>query len=275
VLALVLLLLPLRVAFVSVGQGDATLITSPAGKTVLVDGGPPEGARHLASFVRARTHAPLDLVLLTHRHLDHLGGLSRVIGAVGARLYLDSAFPHPSPAFDALMRLLAARHVPVRNATAGRRIDLGGGAEMTLLGPPAPPLLHTRSDVNANSVVSRLDYRRASFLFAGDAEKPTEKWLLDSGGRLRARVLKVAHHGSRYSSSMRFLRAVAPETAVICVGAHNDYHHPSPATIARLRTVGATVYRTDLDGDVELETDGDRIEVHTSAAAGSALEGRR
>jgi competence protein ComEC len=74
---------------------------------------------------------------------------------------------------------------------------------------------------------------------------------------------------------MRFLRAVAPETAVICVGAHNDYHHPSPATIARLRAVGATVYRTDLDGDVELETDGDRIEVHTSAAAGSALEGRR
>lgn len=265
-LALVLLLLPLRVAFVSVGQGDATLITSPAGKTVLLDGGPPEGARHLEAFVRTRVHAPLDLVLLTHRHLDHLGGIERVVGALGARLYLDSAFPHPSPAFDSLMRLFAARHVPVKNAIFGRHINLGGGAVMTLLGPPSPPLTHTRSDVNANSVVSRLDYQDASFLFAGDAEAPTERWLLSSGARLRARVLKVAHHGSRYSSTMRFLRAVKPETAVICVGAHNDYHHPSPATIERLRAVGATVYRTDLDGDVQVESDGQRIEVHPSRA---------
>src|SRR4051794_3570240 len=103
---------PLVVDFVSVGQGDAALITSPTGKTVLIDGGPPESAGALTAFVRARVHSPLDLVILTHRHVDHLGGLERVLGAVGARLYLDSAFPHQSPAYDALVRLLAERHVP-------------------------------------------------------------------------------------------------------------------------------------------------------------------
>jgi beta-lactamase superfamily II metal-dependent hydrolase len=119
-------------------------------------------------------------------------------------------------------------------------------------------------------VVARLDYRRASVLLAGDAEAPTERWLLDGGARLRARVLKVAHHGSRYSSTARFLRAVAPEVAVVSVGAVNDYHHPAPSTLARLRSMGAAIYRTDQDGDVMLESDGERLSI--KAARRSSAE---
>jgi beta-lactamase superfamily II metal-dependent hydrolase len=256
---LIALALPLRVAFVAVGQGDAALITSPAGKTVLVDGGPHAAGATLEAYLRAHASAPLDLVLLSHRHADHLGGLERVIRALGTRLYLDAPSPHASPAYDRLLRLLEARHVPVREARAGRNIDLGGEARLELLGPPEPPITGTRSDVNANSVVARLDFRNASVLFAGDAEAQTEAWLLASGRRLRARVLKVAHHGSGFSSGARFLRAVAPETAVICVGAGNDYRHPSGKTLGRLRAIGARVFRTDEDGDVTLESDGDRI----------------
>ncbi len=256
---------PLEITFLSVGEGDATLIVSPTGKTVLVDAGPPEAGRMLAH--RLERYAPLDLVVLTHRHLDHLGGLAQVIEHVGVRLLLDSDVDHPSPAYDQLVRVLTERHVAMRAAEVDRRIDLGGGAVLRILGPPRPRLAGTRSDVNANSIVARLDYRDFSLLIMGDAEAPTERDLLARGVPLAARVLKVAHHGSRYSSTMPFLRAVHPELAVISAGAHNRYGEPHPQTVARLLRAGAHVYRTDVDGDVHLSTNGHKVEVTTMTAS--------
>jgi competence protein ComEC len=257
----------LRVDFVAVGQGDAVLITSPAGKTVLIDGGPSEAGERLAAFVAARTRAPLDLVLLTHRHADHLGGLGAVIRRQGARLFMDAPRAHPSPAYAALLRTLEERRIPVRDAVAGRTIDLGGGARLVLLGPPAPPLTGTRSDVNANSVVARLEHGQVRMLLTGDAEAPTERWLLHTGVDLRASVLKVAHHGSRYASSAAFLAAVAPAIAVVSCGIGNEYHHPHQATIARLQRQGARVLRTDQDGTVTVSSDGRAVSVESSAGA--------
>ncbi len=267
----------LRIDFLDVGQGDASLITSPSGKTVLIDGGPPESAERLGARL-ARLRAPIDLVVLTHRHLDHLGGLEKVVATVGARSYLDAPFPHPSREYARLMRLLAERGTKVRDAAPGRRIDLGGGATLTLLGPPEPPLHGTRSDVNANSVVLRVDYGAFSALFAGDAEAPTERWLLDraaaGSGALRARVVKVAHHGSRYASTPRFVAAVSPEVAVVSAGAGNSYHHPAPSTVARWKAAGARVFRTDLDGEVTVLSDGHTLRVETERAAAQATGAR-
>jgi len=254
----------LRVDFIDVGQGDAALITSPAGKTVLVDGGPHESVAALVAFLRGRGVGPIDLILLTHRHADHLGGLASVVRTFGARFYLDAPFPHPSPAYDALLDTLEGAKVPVRTATRGRVIDLGGGASITLLGPPEPVITGSRSDVNANSVVLRLDYRTVSMLFAADAEAKTERWLLESGVPLKAAVLKVAHHGSRYSSTRAFLRAVQPKIAVISAGAVNDYGHPAAQTLNALARQPTLVYRTDIDGTVTVTTDGTRVAVATA-----------
>jgi competence protein ComEC len=281
VLAFLALLAPLRaserglrVDFIDVGQGDAALVTSPTGKTVLIDGGPRKSSGALLAFLAAHTPGPIDLILLSHRHEDHLGGLTAVVRELGARQFLDAPVPHAGGAYAALMRALAARGVPAKQAIRGRVIDLGGGATLTLLGPPEPPIVGSRSDVNANSVVARLAYRDFSVLFAGDAEAPTEAWLLSSGADLHAAVLKVPHHGSRYASGVRFLAAVAPRIAVISVGATNDYGHPAPQTLERLARRGAAIYRTDMDGDVTIETDGRSVTVRAARGRQQALVAR-
>jgi competence protein ComEC len=255
-----------RVDFIDVGQGDAALITSPTGKTVLIDGGPHEASDALVAFLYARHVGPLDLIVLTHRHADHLGGLPAVVERIGTRLFLDAPTPHPGKEREHLMRALDRARVPVRDATPGRTIDLGAGATLTLLSPPEPPIVGSRSDVNANSVVARLDFGATRFLFMGDAETPTERWLMSAHADVRAQVLKVAHHGSRFSSTARFLAAVRPEIAVVSVGAINDYHHPAPGTLRRLESAGARVLRTDLDGTVTIESDGRKLAVRASHA---------
>ena len=254
----------LRVDFIDVGQGDAALVTSPAGKTVLIDGGPHRSAPALTRFLRARIHGPLDLILLSHRHEDHLGGLPAVVEQIGTRLFLDAPVSHAGPAYTALMRALEERQVPVRQATRGRKIDLGGGAVLTLIGPPDPPITGSRSDVNANSVVARLTFGTFAVLFAGDAEAVTEDWLQTCGATISAPVLKVAHHGSRYASRVGFLRAVGAQVAIVSVGAGNGYHHPAAQTLEHLARGGARIYRTDVDGDVTLRTDGTTMHVSTS-----------
>ncbi len=247
--------------FLDVGQGDSALVTSPAGKTVLIDGGLAEAGNTVVAHLNARGIAMLDMVFLTHRHADHLGGLREVVDRHGTRMFLDAPYPHEIQEYDRLLALLAKQHVAVRQAERGRTIDLGQGARLTLLGPPEPPITNTRSDVNANSVVSRIDFGKVGILFAADAEAQTERWLLDSQANLRAAVLKVAHHGGRYSSTPRFLQAVQPVVAVVSVGAGNEYHHPDPQTLGRFARMGTRVFRTDLDGSIVIESDGDKIEV--------------
>jgi len=254
----------LHVDFLDVGHGDATLITSPTGKTVLIDGGLEEAGPGIVAFLRSKNACPLDLILLTHRHADHLGGLVHVIESCGVRLYLDAPYPHESKIYAKLLRVLESQHVPVRQAERGRTIDLGDGARLLLLGPPSPMLQGADSDVNANSVVSRLDYGKGSVLFAADAEELAESWLLGSGADLRATVLKVGHHGARHSSTLRFLKAVMPLAAVISTEA-GDANHPHPETMARLAQVGAQVFRTDLGGTIALEMDGKSLTLRSGA----------
>jgi beta-lactamase superfamily II metal-dependent hydrolase len=264
----------LRVDFVSVGQGDAALVTGPTGKIVLIDGGPTEAGPTLTALLRARQTKGIDLVLLTHRHEDHLGGIAAVVRAFPVRLFMDAPFPHKSLVYERLLETLQDHHVMVLNAQRGRTIDVGAGAMLTLLSPPDPPITRSRSDVNANSVVVRLDYGTTGILFAADAEPQTERWLLASDARLSAQVLKVAHHGGRYSSTPRFLSAVAPTAAVISVGAVNEYGHPTPETLTRLGQQRAHVYRTDRDGTVTVESDGTRIEVTTAGGKREILVAR-
>lgn len=255
---------PLRVEFLAVGQGDATLIVSPTGKTVLVDGGPPERAESLLSALRARKRQSIDLVVLTHRHADHLGGLTAVVRGFEVRMFMDAPFPHPTPLYAMLVRALEEKKVPVRQAQVGRIVDLGGETRLMVLAPIEPLITGSRSDVNANSVVLRLDHGRVRVLLAGDAESTTERRLLAEGVDVRATVLKLAHHGSRFSSTFSFLQAVQPEVAIVSAGLGNRYGHPHPQTLDRLAKAGMRIYRTDVDGSITLTSDGRGYQIRTA-----------
>lgn len=260
---------PLSVYFLDVGQGDSALIVAPSGKTVLIDGGPPEASDRLVARVRQLVQGPLDLVILTHPHLDHLGGLAKVIQAVGARRYMDSGFDHPSEAYRKLLEVVGHDvgqvMTPQPNPSAPGTlltIGLGEGATLTILSPRVPQesfLKDTRSDPNANSIVSKLTYGQTAFLFVGDAEPETEAALLRKPIDFTSTVLKVAHHGGRYSSTTAFLAAVQPQAAVISCGVHNDYGHPTAEALQRLGAVGAHIFRTDQQGEVHAVSDGNRV----------------
>jgi competence protein ComEC len=260
---------PLTVYFFDVGQGDAALVISPTGKTVLIDGGPPEARERLAGRLRHLVQAPLDLVILSHPHLDHLGSLKDAIQAVGAKRYMDPGFDHPSAAYRNLLEFIGQQGIPVMSAQPNPQapdslltIGLGEGATLTVYWPrhPQEPFLKsTRSDANSNSIVARLTYGTTSFLFTGDAEPDTEAALLRKQVDYTSTVLKVAHHGGKHSSTEPFLAAVRPRAAVISCSARNEYGHPTPEALGRLEAVGARVFRTDQEGEVKAVSDGTTV----------------
>jgi competence protein ComEC len=242
----------LRLAFLDVGQGDAIVIEFPDGRTALVDAGPggplrlDAGERVVAPYLWNRGVRRLALAAITHEDLDHAGGMG------------------------SLRRLFAADEVWSGDRVSGGTPRFVAGVGVSVLNPPparaVAPGRGRRAERNDESLVLRLDYGLASFLLTADIEGGAEGRLVGAGAPLRARVLKVAHHGARSSSGEDFLRAVGPELAVISVGARNPFGHPSLETLGRLRQAGARIYRTDEDGAVLVETDGRELVVTTWAS---------
>jgi competence protein ComEC len=212
----------------------------------------------VVAHLRAASACPLDMILLSHPHADHLGGLPRVIEECGARRYMDGGYRHESKSYARLLKLLEERAIPLLHAEAGRQIDLGPGAVLTLLGPPQPFLEDGAEGANASSVVARLSVGKSSILLAGDANATEEAWLLGRGQSLRSTVLKVGHHGSRTSSTADFLAAVSARLAVVS-NKPNAPKHPHPETLARLRAARVQVIETAKEGTIHLALDAEGV----------------
>ncbi len=257
----------LEVHFIDVGQGDSILILSPEGRAVLIDAGPRAGGEIVLNLLRGKGIETLDLVVATHAHLDHIGGLERILKTIPTRYYMDPGYPHGSRAYHRLLETLEELEIPVLTGRAGRRVNLGGGSVMEIVAPSEPLHSGTRSDVNSNSIVAHVTHGDVSILLTGDAEKQTERYLVTKGN-ITAQVLKVAHHGSRHSSTNPFLEMVAPEVAVIQVGENNQYGHPTSETLERLESVNARVYRTDVHGTITIVSDGAGYTVTTERDPG-------
>ena len=295
----------LRVEMLDVGQGDAILIISPEGKVVLVDAGDTgRGKAVLADLKEANVEA-IDLFIATHAHADHIGAADEVMKAVPVRAVLDSGVQSEARGDDAnnanrrastrrnvvlpttkayqdYLAAIAARGAQFTRAEPGQTFQIGGGAVITVLAPSQP--LFTADELrsggnvpNANSVVVRLDYGDFSMILTGDAEAQTETRIMRAGGDVRARILKVGHHGSRYATSEDFLRRVKPEIALISDGEANRYGHPNQEVLDRLRAANVRVYRTDLQGDITITTNGkERLDIKTEREpTGDLYAGRK
>jgi len=239
---------PLRVHFIDVGQGDSALIQCPDGSNILIDGGPISCYPFLIAYLKKAGVNRIKLLIATHPDGDHIGGLIKVLKEFPVETVVDPGKTHTTVTYRRFLEGVRASPKTIyKMGRAGDRFVFGE-AELRLLHPGAS----LPGDNNNASVVARLTCRGAAVLFTGDAEEEVEKEMLRRGGAGKITVLKVAHHGSKSSSSARFLSSISPRLAVISVGADNSYGHPHPDTLKRLKTAGAEVLRTDEMGTVVL-----------------------
>jgi competence protein ComEC len=263
----------LRVTFLDVGQGDSAVIETPGGRVVVIDGGGhpgtderwggDPGARVVVPYLRSRGISAVDLIVPTHPDDDHVQGLNAVVARLTVRAALDGGFPGDSAPYQRLLDALRRRSIPIYIARRGQRIDLGDGASLEVLNPPDHPIAGAHSQTNNNSITLRLVYGRSRFLFTGDDEAEAESEMMTHCGDLSADVLKVGHHGSRWSSTDAFLDRVHPGAAIVSCGTGNVYNHPHQEVLDRLDARSIRIFRTDRQGAVIAETDGLTIRLRT------------
>lgn len=258
----------LRVNFFDVGQGDAALIITPAGKTILVDGGPGDTVLSRLGKALPPRQKKIDTMILTHPHADHLEGLIPVLKryTVGEVYYTGAL--HTTSEFLEWLTLIKNKNIPMHIVKTPEVVEVDSGVRLSFLYPDGdltagfvPPQAPGEKDnLNNTSIVFKLTYGKTGFLFVGDAETPVEERLLKNKVDLKADVLKVGHHGSHSSTSEDFLNAVKPRMATISAGRDNDYGHPHLRTLRRLERHNVQIYRTDTMGDIKLVSDGVKIE---------------
>jgi competence protein ComEC len=262
----------LQVHVLNVGQGDAILIIAPGGKSVLIDAGPPGGGRAVLDAMKRYNLKQIDLMIATHAHADHIGGADEVMRRTKVSTVLDSRVPNTTKSYEDFLEEIEKTGAKYVAAAPGQKFDLGGGAQLSVLAPLQPfftkdQLRSGANEPNANSVVTRLDYGDFSMLLTGDAEAETEERLMQAGANIKAKVLKVGHHGSRYASSEKFLRQGGFEAAIISDGADNRYGHPNQDALDRFRQTGTKLYRTDLQGEVTIVSRGSGYEIKSERVA--------
>ncbi len=260
-----------QVTFLDVGQGDAALIEFPNGQTMLVDaGGAYEdfdtGRLAVAPYLWDRGIRRLDVAAVSHPQLDHIGGLPYLLKKFRVGEVWTNGVARDAEVYGRLRAAIREQRLKERVMTRRAAPVTIGACEVVILYPPAVPTGAAAKDFNNQALVLKATCGNHSVLFTGDIERKAERGLVaeaDAAARLQSRVIKVPHHGSKGSLDPAFLRAVAPDVAVISVGARNPYGHPTPEALEAYRRLGAQVYRTDMAGAVIVRADGPRLLVAT------------
>ena len=257
----------LRATFLDVGQGDSIFIQFPYGGNMLIDGG--RGGKYdkgkkIVAYLRRQGVRRIDILLLSHPHDDHVGGLITVLKDLPVDLVLDSGQVHTSYSYEEFLKLIKGKRISYRIIRAGEEIKGFKRVKIPILNPSPYLLEGTNSDINNNSVVLKIIYGKVSLLLTGDIEREAEENLLRYGYYLRSTLIKVPHHGSRTSSSPDFLDLVDPRIAVISVGRRNPFRHPSPQVLLRYEKRGVEIYRTDRQGAIIFTSGGKSFQVRTT-----------
>ena len=265
----------LTVTYLDVRQGDAELIQTPDGKVILIDAGqsgnkyrPFDGGKDVVlPFLEAEGIKKLDMVVVSHPHDDHVGGMVKVLANRGIEVgsILDSGLVYSSGAYEKYIELIKERKIKFMIPKKGEFLNWGDRVTAQVIYPQIPPEKRSHLSPNNNSIVIRMEYDDISFLFTGDCEHEGEMEITHSGARNKITVLKAGHHGSETATGSDYYFNADPEVVILMVGKRNKFHHPHWPTEKLLRETGADIYRTDHDGNITITTDGKTYEVVTAA----------
>ncbi|WP_176762071.1 ComEC/Rec2 family competence protein [Natronincola ferrireducens] len=250
----------LSLHFIDVGQGDSILIKTPNDKTLLIDGGEPSAGKNVTSYLRKNKVKKIDILIATHPHADHIGGLVDVVNNFPIDKFYMPKKAHTSKTYEKLLQTVKDNNLKVTAATNDIVVELDEDIILYFLGP----MKDYGDNLNMWSVILKMDYKDKSFLFTGDLEYLGEKDLIQEYPRsfLQAQVLKVGHHGSNTSTCGEFLEVVNPKVAVISAGSNNPYGHPHQEVLEGLTKFPVAIYRTDKQGTIVIKSDGHRIWSH-------------
>ena len=251
----------MEVHFIDVGQGDSILIITPGGKTMLIDAGTQSRGNDVLAYLRRLNINSIDIVVGTHAHADHIGGLITVMEELPVGKLIDSGKAHTTVTYNNYLDVIDRKNIPFVLGRAGDVVALDPKVSVKVLHPGSNYDSHSLNDA---SVVIKVIHGNIGFLFTGDAEEHAEAEILARNYNFsQIDILKVGHHGSSTSTSRAFFNAISPTSAVIMCGTGNTYGHPHDETLNRLANAGVNIYRTDINGDILITSNGLKYNVDT------------
>ena len=244
------------VHYIDVNQADSIFIELSNDKTLLIDAGEADNSDKIIDYIKDLGYNKIDYLVATHPHADHIGGMKEVVEAFEIVSVYMPKVTTTTKTYENLLKAIDNKNLKIKTAKAGVNIVNDNDLNVEIIAPNKDKY----DDLNNYSVCIKLTYQDISYLFMGDAEVVSEKEITTD---IKADVLKVGHHGSDTSSGNSFLEKVNPSYAIISVGENNSYGHPHKEVLNRLNKVGATIYRTDLNGNIIVKTDGKNIAIDT------------
>ena len=242
--------------YINVGQGDSIFIELPSSECMLIDAGDIDSGNKIVEYIRQLGYKKIDYLIATHPHADHIGGMKVVVNTFDIGLiYMPKVVSNTSTYIN-LLKAIDKKGLKIKNAKAGVNIIDSEDLKINIIAPNSD----TYEDFNDYSAVIKLIYKNVSYLYMGDAEKISETEIKTD---VSANVIKVGHHGSDSSSSWNFIKRVNPSIAVIQVGENNTYGHPKKVVLDRFEKLGTKIYRNDLNGNIVISTDGDKLSIAT------------
>lgn len=248
----------LEITYIDIGQGNAVLVKSK-NENLLIDGGNRANSRYYYNYIKNKNLKKIDYMIASHYDEDHIAGLISILENYKVLNVLSPAYKKDTKIYKSFKKSLSNSNANIINPIQGDSFNLGD-AKVKILWPK----VYKDGVDNDNSIVVKITYRNMKFLFPADASKDVEDQLIYSGYNLKSDVLMVGHHGSKYSTSKEFLKEVRPKLAIISVGKNNRYKHPSKEVIKLLNSENIKILRTDLDGNITIKCDGNKIKINTN-----------
>jgi competence protein ComEC len=251
---------PVTIKMLNIGQGDSILIKTGE-QVILIDTGDVDMRNKLVELLKKENVHQIDKLIITHPHADHLGGAYAVLKEFTVKQVYDNGQTTTNATYRTYMKLITSKKIPYKQVLDCENLDFGSGVSFKVFSPTADEI-KAGGDLNSNSIVGKLVYNKFSMLFTGDCEADRERLILAKyGNALKSTILKSPHHGSKTSSNREYLKTIAPEAVLISCGVNNDYKHPHDVTMNKYNDLKMKIYRTDKDGSITIETDGNTYKI--------------